>query len=281
MNPYVGIEIDGDHMVLLADTPEGLLEHSVPTGKECELAHLQREVEQFVQRLPYTPKGIGMGMPGLVVGHDKVELSHVVPALNGVTAGQFATAANLPVAFINDVKAATLAEAAYYPDRDTVAVVMIDTFIASGVVVKGNLLMGAKGWSGEFGYMVMSVDGEPKSLDLLASGYAITNQAGTDSATIRQQLEQNDAAALDIVRKAGTYLGYSLANLIHLYNPDVLVIGGSTPSYKGYMDAVMSTLEAQALPELLKCCSIEAPKVKSRSMAHGAREWIQKLAAAT
>jgi len=281
MNPYVGIEIDGDRMVLLADTPEGLLEHSVPTGKECELAHLQREVEQFVLRLPYTPEGIGMGMPGLVVGHDKVELSHVVPALNGATASQFATAANLPIAFINDVKAATLAEAAHYPDRDTVAVVMIDTFIASGVVVKGNLLMGAKGWSGEFGYMVMTVDGEPKSLDLLASGYAITNQAGMDSAAIRRQLEQHDAPALDIVRKAGTYLGYSLANLIHLYNPDVLVIGGSTLAYKGYMDAVMSALEAQALPELLKCCSIEAPKVKSRSMAHGAREWIQKLGAAT
>lgn len=281
MNPYVGIEIDGDNMVLLADTPEGLLEHSVPTGKECELVHLQQEVERFVQRLPYTPSGIGMGMPGLVVGHDKVELSHVVPALNGATAQQFATAANLPVAFINDVKAATLAEAAHYADRDTVAVVMTDSFIASGVVVKGSLLLGARGWSGEFGYMVMSVDGEPKSLDLLASGYAITNQTGLDSSTIRQRLDQNDADIMETVRKAGTYLGYSLANLIHLYNPDVLVIGGSTPTYKGYMDAVMTALEAQALPELLKCCSIEAPKVKSRSMAYGAREWIQKLTTAT
>ncbi|OAB41710.1 ROK family protein [Paenibacillus glacialis] len=119
MNSYVGIEIDGAQMYMMAETTSGHLEHTVPTGKDCTLPHLQHEVEAFVAKLEFTPSGIGMGMPGLVVGSDKVELSHVLPALNGVTADMFATSANIPVAFINDVKAATMAEAAHYTDNET------------------------------------------------------------------------------------------------------------------------------------------------------------------
>ncbi|MFD0590136.1 ROK family protein [Paenibacillus sp. GCM10027627] len=277
MNHYVGIEIYGDKIGFIAETPDGLMEYETSIEKDCSLEFLQNEVEQFMARLPIVPKGIGMGMPGLVAGTYKVELSHVVPALSGVTAEQFATSNGIPVAFINDVKASTLAEAAYRQDRDTVAVIMVDTYIASGVVVKGELLLGAKGWSGELGYMLMSVDGKPTALDFLASGYAIANQAGVDIDTLHHNLEQGDEHSVAIVRHAGTFLGYSLANLLHLYNPDVIVLGGSTPTLHGYREAAIAALEAHALPELLKCCSIEAPKIERKVIAHGAKEWARKL----
>ncbi|GGH09542.1 ROK family protein [Paenibacillus segetis] len=277
MNTYVGIEIDGGQMYMMAETVNGYMEHVVPTGRECTLLQLQHEVEAFVAKLPYIASGIGMGMPGLVVGSDKVELSHVLPALNGVTADMFATSANIPVAFINDVKAATMAEAAHYSDGETVVVIMADAFLAAGVVASGELLLGAKGWSGELGYMVLSVDGQPVLLDTLASGYAILNQAGIDDIALRERLEAGDKQITEIVRQAGQYFGYALINLVHLYNPDVIVVGGSTPTYKGYMDAATVALEAHALPELLKCCSIKAPQIQNRVIAFGAREWIRKF----
>ncbi|MBH5318862.1 ROK family protein [Paenibacillus sp. GSMTC-2017] len=277
MNQYVGIELDGGQIYLMAETPDGLLDHSVTINRDCTLTEIQQEIESFISKLPYTPCGIGMGMPGLVVGHDKVELSHVLPALNGVTADKFATSAGIPVVFINDVKAATMAEAAHYTDNETIAVVMLDAFIASGIVANGELLLGSKGWSGELGYMIIAVNGEPVLLDLIASGYAITNKAGKDEATVRELLEAGDEEIIELVRQAGTYLGYALVNLIHLYNPSILVIGGSTPTYKGYMDAVHAALNTHALPELLKCCTITTPKTPQRLIAHGAREWIIKL----
>lgn len=46
-----------------------------------------------------------------------------------------------------------------------------------------------------------------------------------------------------LVRQAGQYFGYALTNLLHLYNPDVIVVGGSTPTYKGYMEAAKAALE--------------------------------------
>ncbi|GKU78106.1 ROK family protein [Paenibacillus sp. L3-i20] len=276
MNPYVGIELDGGQMYLMADTPDGFLEHSVSIDRECTLLKLQQEVESFIAHLPYKPSGIGMGMPGLVVGSDKVELSHVLPALNGVSADQFSTTASIPVAFINDVKAATMAEAAHYGNNETIAVVMLDAFIAAGIVANGQLLLGSKGWSGELGYMLIGMNGEPVLLDLIASGYAISKKADKDNAAIRALLEAGHEETIEIVRQAGTYLGYALVNLIHLYNPSVMVIGGSTSTYRGYMEAAKAALDAHALPELLKCCTITTPKTPQRLIAFGAREWIRK-----
>jgi len=277
MNRYVGIEIDGAHLYMMAETPEGLLESEVPTGRECSLEQLREAVDAFIAKLPYTPSGIGMGMPGLVVGRDKVELSHVVPALTGVTADSFASGTGIPVAFINDVKAATMAEAARYADRDTVIVVLIDAFIASGVVVRGELLRGAKGWNGELGYIILSVDGKPQMLDTLASGYAILNRAGLDDAALRQRLEAGEGESVELVRQAGTSFGYALTNLVHLYNPDVMVIGGSTTTYAGYMEAARAALQEHALPELLACCTIASPAIPKRVIAYGAREWIRQI----
>lgn len=276
MNTYVGIEIDGEQMYLMAETASGYLEHTVSTGKDCSLLQLQQEVEAFVNKLPYTPSGIGMGMPGLVVGSDKVELSHVLPALNGVTADMFATPASIPVVFINDVKAATMAEAAHFTNNETVVVIMADAFIAAGVVASGELLLGAKGWSGELGYMILNVDGQAVLLDTLASGYAILDQAEMDDNTLREHLKTGDERVAKLVRQAGQYFGYALTNLVHLYNPDVIVIGGSTPSYKGYMEAAKAALEMYAVPDLLKCCTITTPKIQNRVIAFGAREWIRR-----
>jgi len=278
MNSFVGIEIDGEKMYMMAETVDAYQEHTVSTGTDCTVVQLQQEIEAFVAKLPYKPSGIGMGMPGLVVGIDKVELSHVIPALTGVTADMFATKVHIPVAFINDVKAAAMAEAVHFTDNETGIVIMSDAFIAAGVVVSGELQLGAKGWSGELGYMILIVDGEPVMLDNLSSGYAIMKQIDMDDTTLRERLEAGDEQVTDLVRQAGRYFGYALTNLIHLYNPDTIVVGGSTPTYKGYMEAALASLQEYALPELLKCCTITTPKIQQNQViAYGAREWIRKV----
>ncbi|OAB41709.1 ROK family protein [Paenibacillus glacialis] len=99
---------------------------------------------------------------------------------------------------------------------------------------------------------------------------ALMNQTGLDDAALRERLEAADEQVADLVRKAGQYFGYALTNLLHLYNPDVIVVGGSTPTYKGYMEAAKAALEAYALPELLNCCTITTPKIQNRVIAFGA-----------
>jgi hypothetical protein len=43
--------------------------------------------------------------------------------------------------------------------------------------------------------------------------------------------------------------GYTPANPVHLYNPDVMVIGGAITTCVGYMEAAKAALQAHALPE--------------------------------
>ncbi|MGZ9585764.1 ROK family protein [Paenibacillus marinisediminis] len=278
MNRYVGVDIGGTKMYMMAEAPDGIIEHRAPTGAGCTRAQMKQALDDFIAQLPYTPDGIGMGIPGLVDGSDKVEMTDLLTTLNGVTADYFAT--DCPVAFINDVKAAAIAGAADHAESHTVAVIMAGTGIAVGVVEKGELLLGSRGWSGEMGYMMLATDsanGKAERIDNLAGGYAILQQAGTDVTTFLQQLEDGDEHAASIIRRAGFYFGLSLTNVLHLYNPDVIVVGGSASTYKGYMEAALETLRAHALPELLACCTITQPKDLKRIVALGAREWVRKL----
>lgn len=276
MNSYVGIDIGGTKMYMMAETENGLIEHRVDTGMECTLEHILDEIEAYIATLPYKPCGVGIGVPGLVSGSSKVELSDVIPALNGMTAEAVAARVGSPVAFINDVKAATLGEAAYYEDHDTVAVIMTGIGIASGVVVKGDLLVGAKGWSGEMGYSLIVADGVPKRLDDLAGEYAILQQAGMDAATLHARLEAGEEKVVKLIRQAGEYFGLALINVVHLYNPDVIVIGGSVAKYNGFMEAAKETMEQYALPELLRCCTIAAARDMKQVVANGALQCIRK-----
>lgn len=66
-----------------------------------------------MQELPTARGGVGVAIPGLVDGN-RVQLSAVLPLLAGVTTEDFGKG-RFPVTFLNDVKAAVLAEAAQYP----------------------------------------------------------------------------------------------------------------------------------------------------------------------
>lgn len=44
---------------------------------------------------------------------------------------------------------------------------------------------------------------------------------------VHQAAQQGDALAIDVLRRAGVYLGIGLVNLLHLLDPHVVVIGGS------------------------------------------------------
>lgn len=275
MKSYVGIDIGGTKMHMMAELESGWAEHTVPTGSGCTLHHLRQEIGSFLQRLPYRPGGIGIGVVGLVEGHSRIQFSDM-RALNGVAAEELVDG-TLPVALINDVKAATLSEAAHHPGSDTVAVIMAGTGIAVGVVSGGQLLQGARGWSGELGYMMFPVGERVQKLDEVAGGAAILRQAGTDIDTFLRKLEQDDSEAQAIIDRAGFYFGLALTNVIHLYNPDTIVIGGSTPRFKGYMDAALAAVKACTLSDHAAACSIMEAREPKRAVALGARAFISRL----
>ena len=61
--------------------------------------------------------------------------------------------------------------------------------------------------------------------------------------------EQGDAAAIEVLRRAGVFLGAGLTNLIDLFNPEVIVIGGSLRKSDIYYKTALEGARRDAYPQ--------------------------------
>lgn len=273
MKHYVGVDIGCTKMYFYAVVDGEYVEYNGSTGLDCSKERIKEAFEDFLERLPYTPDGVGIAIPGLVKGAYIVEFSDM-NGLNGVTTDYFSEG-RFPVRFINDVKAATVCEVTNHPESNTIAVIMAGSGIALGVYTDGKFITGAYGFAGELGYCIINTENGPMKLDDVAGGIGILNLAKCDAPTLLSKLESNDPDAVSIIQKAGQYFGLALTNVIHLFNPDTIVIGGSTSTYKGYMEAAIAMASHHTLEDLYKNCIITSPKDMKRIVALGAMEYVK------
>lgn len=273
MDKYIGIDIGGTKMYMLCEYDGKYIEKKVPTGLDVKKEYIKKEINDFVSSLPFIAKGIGIAIPGLVENAGTVICSDVVPCLNGLKSGYFSSG-NLEVKLINDVRAAIVEESAHYPDDYTILVFMLGTGIAVSIKTNGKIIAGAKDWSGELGHSPIVVDGDVCTVDSLSSGTAILEKAGTDIQTFLHSLKKEDESAISIINNAGFYFGIAMSTMINIFNPHVVVVGGSTSTYKGYMDKAIETASKYALKESFDVCKITSPKDAKRIVALGARKFV-------
>lgn len=130
------------------------------------------------------------------------------------------------------------------------AFVTLGTGVGSGFVVGGSLLRGSRGAGAELGHIVIDPDGPPcpcglrGCLEQFASGGAIeraakeaiaggeeTLLAGSSPAVTGEDVARAaagyDEVACRILKRAGTALGIGLSNVVNLFDPQVIVLGGS------------------------------------------------------
>lgn len=272
MNNHIGIDIGGTKMHMLAINDGNYFEKQVLTGFNAKIEYIKSEIDDFLVNLPYTPEGIGVAIPGIVENAAQVVYSDVLPCLNGLKAENFSSKP-YKISLINDVKSALIEECTYYPDNYTISVIMSGTGIAASTKTNGKPILGAKSWAGELGLAPMMVNGEVYSVDSLSSGSAILQKSGTDLQTFLQMLERADEKALSIINDAGFYFGIAISMMINLFNPHVIVVGGSTSTYKGYMEKAIETAGKYSLRESFDLCKITSPKDMKRTVALGARRF--------
>lgn len=125
--------------------------------------------------------------------------------------------------------------------------------IGLGIVIDGKLYYGKNGYSGEFGHInvynneLMCHCGKKGCLETEASGRAIHRKllerlaAGEVSslgnalhrgetvnvADIITAANSDDTLCIELIENAGSELGRQLANLINIFNPEALIIGGA------------------------------------------------------
>ncbi len=252
---FVGVDIGGAKMLLTA-VGEGLQQQRrMPTGPTTGPAELSAAIGDFVAHLPNLPVAIGIAVPGLVDPLGQVVDCDVLPNLRGWRVAE-SLGNDFLVYVMNDVEAALVEEASGLPPRANVAVVMVGTGIGAAFLVDGAVCRGARGWAGELGHIPIVVDGESHSLDELASGSALLRLLDSDFEAILAACQQGDAGTLATVRKAGRFLGLGLSTVIHLFNPQRIVLGGGALRYPGYIEAACASAEQSTMRAPWEACEI-------------------------
>ena len=147
----------------------------------------------------------------------------------------------------NDGDAGALAEAAWGAGRNKSRLIYITvgTGIGGGIILDGKLYRGVDGAHPEVGHQVIDPSGPLCTCgyqgcwEALASGPAIVarfkGSAATDSRhddvitakLVCQLAQQGDELAIQAAEREAYYLGLGLANLVNLFTPDAIVLGGS------------------------------------------------------
>jgi len=194
--------------------------------------------------------GIGVSAPGpinprtgIIVSPPNLPGWHNIP-LRRIVEERFGCTVYLG----NDANVAALAEATRGAAQgyQHVIYVTVSTGIGSGVIDEGRLLIGAQGLGAEAGHMIMVVGDRISTLEKEAAGPAIARkaiarlQAGAQSILLERVSDLNDLTAkligeaatdgdpfaIEQIAEAGHLVGLGLVTLMHLFNPQVIVVGG-------------------------------------------------------
>ena len=166
-----------------------------------------------------------------------------------------------------------------------------------GVIVNGQLYYGKSGFSGEFGHItafeneILCHCGKKGCLETEASGSALYRKFleklhNGQSSLLTQQKEnedeitlndiidvalQEDILAIELIEEVGNTLGKHVAGLINLFNPELVIIGGTLANAGDYLILPLrSAIKKYSLNLVNKDSSIKVSKLGDKAGLLGA-----------
>ncbi|MGN9776327.1 ROK family protein [Micromonospora sp. H33] len=169
---------------------------------------------------------------------------------------------------------------------DNVIYLYGDVGVGAGIIAGGRRLTGHGGYSGEVGHMVVVRDGARCECgsrgcwETEIGEHGLLRAAGRSDARGREALlavfdaaDRGDARAQTAVRQAGDWLGFGVANLVNIFNPEMVIFGGTMRDlYLAAAAQVRSRLNSIALPACLEHVRLRTPKLGADAPLIGAAE---------
>ncbi len=206
-------------------------------GAEAGISNIIGMLREAFAQTEGRLRGIGIGCTGPVFPFSgRLGWIEFLPGWEEINlVNRFQDAFSVPTAMENDADAAALGESSLGVGKgaERFIYLTVSTGIGGGIVYNGQLYRGADGSHPEIGHHVIDPSG-PECVcgargcwESLASGPALASRAGMPSAqAVCEAARHGDAGALTAVRREGFYLGLGLVNLITLFVPDVIALGG-------------------------------------------------------
>ena len=261
---FIGVDVGGTKVSLAVMRDGGFsdprLEPTRCDNAEQLVDQLAKLISAEVGDASADVAAVGVGIPSVIEFDTGLVRSSVnVPLQNIPLREVLGERVGLPVFVDNDATCAALAEAHDEQGRLDVrdlVMVTVGTGVGGGIVIDGRIYRGATGAAGEIGHMIVGLpldDGVPEptpfprrgSLEALAAGRALDHLAARAAmqhpeselahlaadgkvagpAAVKAARD-GDPVAIAAITMLGERLGVGIANLVNIFDPDVVAIGG-------------------------------------------------------
>jgi len=210
----------------------------------------------------------------------------------------------LPAFVENDSRA--LANGEYYygiaKAVDNMVLLKVSHGIGSGIILDGRLYRGINDGAGEFGHTTIDVDGPLCScgnygcMEAVASETALVNivtkaiKEGQKSFVyeliggdltkitpekIYQAANSRDQVAIRMLERVARYLGIGIANLVNIFNPQLVIIGGGMAKARQYIeDVVWETVKDRSFESCSSVLKMDFSASDSENTLKGAADMV-------
>ena len=264
--PVLSIDLGGTNIRAALVSAEGelLAKKYHPTladkGPEAVIERIHSAIERILKSMGLSPSqlgGISVASAGAInVREGLVTSSPNLPGWRDVPLREIVEKRHgVPAILVNDANAAAVGEHHCGAGRgmSNLVYITVSTGIGGGIIIDGRLYSGECGAAGEIGHMTIDVNGPEcvcgnvGCLEVLASGTAVAREAirrlcGGESSSllemVRGKIENitakevsiaarnGDSLAAQVIHQAATYLGVGMVNLVNIFNPGMIIVGG-------------------------------------------------------
>lgn len=266
MPPYlIAVDLGGTQIRAALCDPQGQILRRIarPTlaaeGPEAVIRRLEEAIAAAMEGTPSDQiAGIGIGAPGPLnpISGIILEAPNLPGWVNVPLRNKISARFGLPTFLGNDANLAALAEYTFGAGRGRPDMIYltISTGVGSGIIVNGEMILGAHGLGAEAGHIIVDPKGPQCGcghygcLEAFASGTAIARDVVTrikagkktritkmvggdlakvDARVVSEAAKLGDKLAIQAFQRAGKHLGIGIASLLRLFNPTMIVLGGS------------------------------------------------------
>jgi glucokinase len=258
---YAAVDIGATNVRVALGDEEGLAEKKAErTDRENGAAGVSRQIIRMIKGLSAAPPAsIGVGSIGPIdLSTGSIEDTPNFPFKVIPIVEPLREAFGVPVAMLNDCSAAVLGEREYGAGKglDNLVYVTLSTGLGGGAIVDGHLLVGKDGNAVEVGHLTIDPDSPlvcgcgcrghweaycsganiPDYARLLLQGEQLEGLLG--EATVGDLMEitsenlfdaarKGNSQALYVVRKIGEVNAVGFADIVNVFDPQLITVGGS------------------------------------------------------
>jgi glucokinase len=283
---------------------------SMKQNKEYIISSLResiRNIRQKVAASGINPICIGIAAKGFVDHQSGVVLGpeHGVEGWKNVPLSKILNhETGLPVFVGNDANLMTIAEQKYGAAKGfrNVIFIALRTGIGGGIIINGKLYRGVNNAGGEIGQMIINYTGGVSdigihgSLEYYASSSALVRRFSEESGLydpegkgkisakeIFELSYKNDHVAVKVVKENAKLIGIGLANLITIFAPEIIVVGGGmAEADESYLNMIRESAFSNSLENCRSEVRLERAHLGSRAAILGAAYYsLTRLAGKT